>query len=308
VTDNLGAVSTIVTTTVRIDNAPPVATITGPAAVLRRQSATFQASFFDPGLLDTHQVRWDFGDGTVIDFMPGDNPDALVASHTYFRKGLYHVTFTVRDGDGACSSASMDVDVQVGHVAMTTTAAGMSTLTVSGTDNSDRLSVRKSKSNGALEVMLNNVFQGLFQADRVIIFGSDGNDLIVVGDDVTQPVEVFGGPGNDVIYGGVGDATLHGGRGNDALYGGAGKNVLFGGPGNDRLEVFLSNNNPATLHGGCGNDLLLGGAGDDVLHGGEGNDNLDGRAGNNRLLGGQGKDLFAATASDKVFDAELRRK
>jgi uncharacterized delta-60 repeat protein len=307
VTDNLGATSVIVTTTVRVDNAPPVASITGPGAVLHKQVATFNGSFFDPGILDTHEVSWDFGDGTVTGWCPGDSADALVAQHAYFKKGLYHVRFSVRDSDGAVSSACMDVSVQAGHIS-TGSVGGISTLTVNGTKNADLVSIRKAARGGAIEVTLNNVFQGLFQADRVIIFGSAGNDVIRVAPEITEPVEVFGGPGNDLIYGGVGDATLHGGKGNDKLFGGSGKNVLFGGAGNDWLEVSDTNTHPATLHGGEGNDVLIGGAGDDMLQGGQGNDQLDGRGGANRLQGGHGNDRFLSHPSDKIFDVDTKMK
>lgn len=305
VTDDQGA-STIITTTVQVNNAPPVAALTGPTVIKFKQLANFTGSFFDPGLLDTHQVSWDFGDGSVVDFKPGEDPSALIASHVYAKKGAYMVTFTVRDSDGAVSSATLKVEVQAGHVT-TSTAAGLTTLTVTGTDAADGISVKKAKRGGGLEITVNGVAEGLFQGDRLIVYGSSGNDHIRIGDGVTQPVEVFGQDGNDVIEAGMGDATLHGGGGNDKLFGGTGKNVLDGGAGNDLLQVPEHNKNAATLMGGAGKDVLIGGAGNDLLDGGDGDDHLLGRRGTDRLMGGSGKDHYdAVKAGDVVSDPDIK--
>ncbi|MEX1108767.1 MAG: calcium-binding protein, partial [Dongiaceae bacterium] len=63
--------------------------------------------------------------------------------------------------------------------------------------------------------------------------------------------------------GGKGDDTLFGGDGNDFLFGGKGKDTLVGGDGNDKL------------FGGKGNDFLDGGAGSDYLFGDKGNDTFN---------------------------------
>ncbi|QVK24287.1 type I secretion C-terminal target domain-containing protein [Shewanella dokdonensis] len=62
---------------------------------------------------------------------------------------------------------------------------------------------------------------------------------------------LYGGDGNDIIYGQGGDDIISGGSGND---------ILFGGTGND------------TIDGGNGNDVIYGGLGDDTLTGGNGQD------------------------------------
>src|SRR6185312_10756489 len=72
-----------------------------------------------------------------------------------------------------------------------------------------------------------------------------------------ERVNITGGSGNDVLYGGsddynllrVGGATLSGGDGNDTLYGSDGNDTLLGGNGNDNLN------------GGNGDDTLDGGTG-----------------------------------------------
>ena len=307
VTDNDGATH-MVTTTVQVENAAPVASISGPSLVRRNSTATFTGSFYDP--MDTHEVSWDFGDGTVIDFHPGDDPSTLIAQHSYARKGVYTVTFTVRDDDGACSSASMTVEVKNGPVQTTSDpVTGLMTMTVTGTQSADTVNVKKAKRSNDLEVIFNGESQGVFQADRVIIYGTGGNDVIRVGDNVMQPVEVFGGAGDDVIMAGKFDATLHGEAGNDKLFGGAGKNVLDGGDGNDLLQVPEHNMNGATLMGGAGNDILHGGKGKDVLDGGDGDDHLNGRGGADLLMGGAGKDQYVdRRKDDTVVDPDEVKK
>ncbi|MGL6453163.1 Ig-like domain-containing protein, partial [Aeromonas veronii] len=66
--------------------------------------------------------------------------------------------------------------------------------------------------------------------------------------------------GNDKLYGGLGDDILFGQGGNDELYGNDGKDILYGGTGSDKLD------------GGAGNDILRGSLGNDILTGGEGAD------------------------------------
>lgn len=85
-----------------------------------------------------------------------------------------------------------------------------------------------------------------------------GDDVVTVAREITLPVTLRGGAGNDDLVGGAGNDRLIGGAGDDRLIGRAGADSLFGGPGDDRLI-------------GCsGNDLLRGEAGEDVLLAGSG--------------------------------------
>jgi hypothetical protein len=90
-----------------------------------------------------------------------------------------------------------------------------------------------------------------------------GDDRVSVAEQVSIPVTMRGGAGDDTLLGGSGpdkliggegDDRLVGGRGDDILYGGEGKDVLIGGPGND------------VLRGGYGEDTLLAGSGEDSVH------------------------------------------
>ncbi|MGF2035184.1 MAG: calcium-binding protein [Nostoc sp. CmiVER01] len=95
-----------------------------------------------------------------------------------------------------------------------------------------------------------------------------GGDDIIIGQDIFTVYEMFGGAGNDFVFGGVfgdviiGDDLYSGVGGNDYLVGGAeeGDDKLYGCAGND------------TLDGGAGPDKLVGDVGTDSLIGGAGND------------------------------------
>ena len=100
---------------------------------------------------------------------------------------------------------------------------------------------------------------------------------------------INGEKGNDVIFGGPGDdwdptklerhGSLFGGPGNDRVYGEDGNDHVVGGLDNDVVD------------GGPGDDELDGSAGDDILIDGPGNDNITGDEGSDTLYLGLGADL-----------------
>jgi Ca2+-binding RTX toxin-like protein len=90
-----------------------------------------------------------------------------------------------------------------------------------------------------------------------------GDDSVVVGHEVSAPVTLRGGPGDDKLIGGVGTDKLIGGGGADLLVGRAGDDWLYGGPDDDRL------------YGGGGDDLLRGGSGVNQLVGGSGTNDVE---------------------------------
>jgi Ca2+-binding RTX toxin-like protein len=136
------------------------------------------------------------------------------------------------------------------------------------------------------------------QADRVIVNGTNGNDIVNVNGDASgvtvsglhaavaiqhqQPTDelvVNGLGGNDAISatGLAAQAitpTLDGGTGDDRIAGGPGKETLLGADGND------------TIDGNGGNDLAVMGAGDDtfIWDPGDGSDTIEGQDGSDRMV------------------------
>ncbi|MCS7033098.1 MAG: hypothetical protein NZ561_03780, partial [Phycisphaerae bacterium] len=141
---------------------------------------------------------------------------------------------------------------------------------------------------------------------RFVLVGSNGNDRLSIGTDITLPATLQGGAGND---------ALSGGGGNDVLIGEAGADELAGNGGSDtasyatRTEPLVlsadgsaddgaanEKDNIATdieqLAGGSGNDSITGSDGNNVLLGNGGKDTLRGSGGNDTLSGGNGNDLL----------------
>ncbi|WIY70082.1 M10 family metallopeptidase C-terminal domain-containing protein [Aquidulcibacter paucihalophilus] len=134
--------------------------------------------------------------------------------------------------------------------------------TLNGGDGSDRLE-------GGAGDDVYHVTAG----DTVVEYENEGLDIVYstgswqLGSNVEAVYLLGGGTyvgmGNDLsnwIYGGAGNESLFGLRGNDVLDGGAGNDGLAGNEGDDWLR------------GGIGNDTLIGGAGNDTLDGGDGTD------------------------------------
>jgi hypothetical protein len=149
----------------------------------------------------------------------------------------------------------------------------------------------------------------------VTIRAGEGNDTLLVSQNVRLNFTLEGGAGNDRIQGGAGndrieagdgDDNVNGGggrdyingsRGNDKLYGSAGHDTIYGGDGNDYIQ---GNAGEDYLEGGRGRDHVLGGAGHDVLSGGRDNDTLEGGHGNDKLYAGEGTDkLYGNTAANR---------
>ncbi len=111
--------------------------------------------------------------------------------------------------------------------------------------------------------------------ELVKFFGYGGDDIIVAGSD--NPVEVYGGSGDDYIRGSVWSNS-----------------VLQGDAGNDTLDCA----------GIEGRSQILGGIGDDILKAGLNGDFLDGGAGSDLMYGGEGRDIFVVNSTkDQVIEA-----
>ena len=143
----------------------------------------------------------------------------------------------------------------------------------------------------------NDTIDGLGGNDRIcagagtdLVHGGDGNDIIT------------GGPDADTLFGDAGDDTILGNAGagdtNDV------GDVIFGGVGNDVLDGWVGDD---VLYGRGGNDVLIGAAGNDFLQGNGDDDSYIGGDGIDTVsfelsLAGVTADLTAGTASGEGSD------
>jgi len=146
---------------------------------------------------------------------------------------------------------------------------------------------------------------GAPKPDDDILYGGDGNDEMygMSGDDY-----LAGGNGNDEMSGNSGDDVLYGNDGNDTLKGNSGNDELSGGDGNDILhgnsgsDILTGDGGEDTLHGGSGSDTLMGGADADTVNGGSGNDMIFGGNGADKLNGNSGDDTIYGDSGADIMN------
>jgi VCBS repeat-containing protein len=150
-------------------------------------------------------VLFDAGSQSLRYVADADAFDALATGAT----ATDHFSYTVTDGHGLTSSATVTVTV-TGVADGVTRIGGIFGTTLTGTAGEDTLI-------GGL--IGGNTIDGLGGHDK--IWGGTGNDIL------------RGGDGNDQLSGGLGSDSLDGGTGNDRLSGDAGDDTLTGGTGQD---------------------------------------------------------------------------
>ena len=173
-----------------------------------------------------------------------------------------------------------------------TASVNNGTLAITGSSHADTIQIGLGADTATLVVDLGGgttplVFSRTAFTAISVALGS-GDDAFTVSaahGDVTEPLTIDGGNGNDSITGGAGNDSILGGNGDDTLFGGAGNDVIVGADGVD------------TVDGQRGTDTEILGRGDDVAIWlpGDGNDVIDGGLGSDRLdfVGAAGAEKFA---------------
>jgi PKD repeat protein len=88
-----------------INVAPQVSLAASTLAITVGQPITFTGAFTDPGVLDTHSVQWDFGDGSPP--LVGQ----LIRSHIFSAIGAFTTLLIVNDDDGGAGQAATTISV-----------------------------------------------------------------------------------------------------------------------------------------------------------------------------------------------------
>jgi len=90
--------------TVTVANVAPIVTAGPDCTVAVSETLTFSGVFTDVGVLDTHTIAWDFGDGITT-------TSALTPTHVYTAPGIYTATLAVADDDGGTGSDTLVITV-----------------------------------------------------------------------------------------------------------------------------------------------------------------------------------------------------
>ena len=92
------------TASVTVQNVAPLVEAGRDQTVDEGAVVRFNGSFMDPGVLDTHTIEWDFGDGT-------NAANSLTPTHIYADDGEYTVSLSMIDSDGGFGSDTLTVGV-----------------------------------------------------------------------------------------------------------------------------------------------------------------------------------------------------
>ena len=261
VTDDDGGFDTRGPIPVTVRNVAPVITSfnnssPGAGGAVEGQQISVAATFNDKGTLDVHTATIDWGDSTSSPASvfeapfgpPGSQAGAdgrASGNHVYRDGGIYTITITLRDDDGAVVSRSSTAVIA---------GAGLhgGVLEIIGTPGADHVQINQ-QGNGLLKAHCSFLPAGNFKtfnlADvkSVVAYLFDGDDDLHFAGNVAIPAIVDAGGGNDRIEIGRGPSLVLGDDGNDVLTGGDGRDILIGGRGVDSLD------------GQGGDDILVGG-------------------------------------------------
>ncbi|MCA9556898.1 MAG: PKD domain-containing protein, partial [Myxococcales bacterium] len=92
------------TATIEVRNVAPSVSIAPVGTLIAGVAHRLVGSFTDPGIMDTHQFHWDFGDGATAS-------GSLEVDHAWEQNGVYTVTLTVTDDDGGVGTQTARVVV-----------------------------------------------------------------------------------------------------------------------------------------------------------------------------------------------------
>ncbi len=313
-TDSLGRTTTKVGA-VRVHNANPKVDVGLPEKVDGTTGRQHILRVSDANADDLAGLRYviDWHDGTSTTGQVGSD-GKLVVDRSFDLAGMQPYTLLVDDGEGGETIVRGEVDVDDAAAAAASDPVRLNggVLEVYGSNRADTIELLPSGDND-IEVMLNGVSRGTFDARGILIHAGGGDDVV----DFSRlsrthygTARVMAGTGHDVVRGGAGNDRIFGMRGNDDLDGGDGDDLIEGSAGNDHLV------------GGRGNDEIVGGRGDNdtvdysanaadepvsVVLGGGTSD--DGRGGTDRVagsvehaVGGAGDDRLSGNRASNYLD------
>ncbi len=310
VDDGRGGVVDSPAVTLTVNNAAPVAGISGPTALLRGELEDYTLTATDPSPADqavpfTFVIDW--GDGSPAQMFPGVS--GLVVSHRFNAVGPLTVTFTAVDQNGGASApATVGVQVAAAELRPNAQNPALVDLVWGGTTGADQVQLSQTGDTTVRvhDTMLNGAAVDMTQdftgvTGRVRVYGNPGDDVLDARGLTSRQATLDGGGDDNTLYGGpVGDVLI---GGFDGAEGQQGSNVIIAGNGTNTIY----GNAPVGLKGSTGgNNLIIGGSGADTIYGNfatvqtkAGQPSDGGEGGQNLIIGGGGSDtLYASQAAD----------
>ena len=256
VTDDEGNEATA-TVTIDLVNDPVQVTLFSRQVVVPGEISTTVLRWHDPAPLVAFSATLTWSDNTPASLHLSStfDPDGTDATISFWRTpttfGEFTGTLTVRHSGGYSASYFVSITASTVILRPDHDEPTRTELAIGGFELNDPILFQPDV--GGLKMVSPNVVEtvageasarlfyhgsdmGTFIADKIVVYGQGGNDLIQVNEAIEIDAWLFGGPGNDILVGGAGSDILVGGLGDDILYGFNGRDLLFGGLGRDHLQ------------------------------------------------------------------------
>ncbi|MDD3021985.1 MAG: Ig-like domain-containing protein [Alphaproteobacteria bacterium] len=255
-----------------------------------------------------------------------ENGDFTYSAQQDFH-GLDSFSYTVIDGQGGSSMASVDIIVKPVNDApvakddsfnvVATAALNGNLLSDNGNGadsdvDGDPLFVSPQANlqteaggvvsineDGSFSYMAASGYVGEDHFSYTLLDGYGGQASGYVSLNVSAPEHVITGTNRmDILFAKSTDTVMYGLGGTDIMFGRGGNDTIYGGDGND------------TILSDGGNDQIYGGQGRDVIYAGNGSDLIVGGDGDDILFGGPGADIFRfdniGDGKDTIMDFSTR--
>ena len=229
----------------------------------------------DPNVVFTARLSWQDGAAAPFHLTQVSGPNGTDATLSYWRTpsthGDFNGTLTVEHNGGFSESYATFFSAHTVILRPDHADPAKTELAIGGFDLNDPILFspdvggKKLTAPGVVQTVANEpsarLFyhgsnMGTFIADRIVVYGQGGHDLIQVNAGIQTDAWLFGGPGNDILVGGAGDDILIGSTGDDILYGFGGRDLVFGGLGQDFLHGGGWTGAPVT--GASDSDIVIG--------------------------------------------------
>lgn len=232
-----------------VENVAPDVSIKIPSLITTLFPYEFTAKITDPGKKDRFDIFWKFDDGTDSGMIDIGTDRAPTIRHIYTSGGTFRIFVYLFDKRDKGSGANKDKFIAVGQITYDRAKVLIGGLKqddvikivkyTAGIPNRPETLVSSADDEAGEElfkVTINGEYHGVYSGKKILIRGGNGDDNIRVDPELSVPVDIEGGNGNDTLRGGAANDTLDGGKGDDRINGGPGDDLLIGGPGDDDFQ------------------------------------------------------------------------